>query len=119
MAAVASAVRVWGHVWVGVKIPISAPVFLIFFSKTEAPFFLLPALGGCAPTYYCIFGHGAPPLAHQCKTIVGRNISLPLVHAPKLMLFHIFDALIGGLTQLQARQRGWAVEFGFPIILWV
>ena len=64
------------------------------FLKTEAPFFLLPAWGGCAPKYYCIFGHGAPPLAHQCKKNVGRNISLQLVHAPKLMLFHICDAAL-------------------------
>ena len=68
------------------------------FLKTEAPFFLLPALGGCAPQHHCIFGHGAPPLAHQCKKIVGRNISLQLAHAPELMLFHMFDALVGNLT---------------------
>ena len=71
------------------------------FLKTEAPFFLLPAWGGCAPKYYCIFGHGAPPLAHQCKKNVGRNISLQFSHAAKLMLFHIFDALIGDLTLLK------------------
>ena len=44
------------------------------------------------------WARGAAPGTPTQKN-VGRNIlSLQLVHAPKLMLFHIFDALIGGLA---------------------